>query len=139
LLALIAGVGRTSLAMARNRDLPSWLAAVHPRYRVPHHAEAALAVVVSVLVLTVDLRSVIGFSSFGVLVYYTVANLSAASQAREQRRWPRALNILGIAGCVALAATLPLASVLVGTAVFAVGVGGRFLVLRLRKDSTAAR
>src|SRR5690606_29100390 len=30
LLALIAGIGRTTLAMARNRDLPSWLAAVHP-------------------------------------------------------------------------------------------------------------
>ncbi len=46
LLALIAGIGRTSLAMARERDLPSWLAAVHPRYRVPHHAELAVAVVV---------------------------------------------------------------------------------------------
>ena len=30
LLALVAGVGRTSLAMARERDLPGWLAAVHP-------------------------------------------------------------------------------------------------------------
>jgi APA family basic amino acid/polyamine antiporter len=42
--------------MARHRDLPIWLAAVHPCYRVPHHAETALAVVVSVLALTVDLR-----------------------------------------------------------------------------------
>jgi len=55
LLALIAGIGRTSLAMARNRDLPAWLGAVHPRYRVPHHAEVALAVVVSGLVLVADL------------------------------------------------------------------------------------
>ena len=47
LLALIAGVGRTSLAMARQGDLPRWLAAVHPRYRVPHRAEIALAVIVS--------------------------------------------------------------------------------------------
>ncbi|WP_410657966.1 APC family permease [Amycolatopsis sp. lyj-112] len=132
LLALFAGIGRTSLAMARNRDLPSWLAAVHPRYRVPHHAEAALAVVVSVLVLTTDLRSVIGFSSFGVLVYYLIANLSAASQPREQRRWPRTLNVLGAAGCVALAATLPPASVIGGSVMFAIGLGGRFLVVRSR-------
>ena len=47
LLALIAGIGRTGLAMARHRDLPRWLAAVHPRYRVPHRAEIALAVVVA--------------------------------------------------------------------------------------------
>ncbi len=39
LLALIAGLGRTGLAMARERDLPGWLDAVHPRFRVPHRAE----------------------------------------------------------------------------------------------------
>lgn len=61
LLALIAGIGRTSLAMARHGDLPAWLAAVHPRYQVPHHAELALAAVVSVLVLAIDLRGAIGF------------------------------------------------------------------------------
>jgi len=72
LLALIAGIGRTSLAMARHHDLPGWLAAVHPRYQVPQHAEVALAGIVIALVLAVDLRSVIGFSSFGVLVYYAV-------------------------------------------------------------------
>jgi APA family basic amino acid/polyamine antiporter len=47
LLALVAGIGRTSLAMARHRDLPGWLAAVHPRHQVPHSAEIALAVVVA--------------------------------------------------------------------------------------------
>jgi APA family basic amino acid/polyamine antiporter len=138
LLALIAGVGRTSLAMARHRDLPAWLAAVHPRYRVPHHAEAALAVIVSVLVLSTDLRSVIGFSSFGVLVYYAVANISAATQPAGQRRWPRQLNGLGLVGCVVLAATLPLTSVLTGVAMFAVGLAGRFLLLRLRKSANTA-
>lgn len=135
LLALIAGVGRTSLAMARHRDLPTWLAAVHPRYRVPHHAEAALAVVVSVLVLTTDLRAVIGFSSFGVLVYYLIANVSAASQPPEQRRWPRPLNGLGAAGCVALVSTLPLESVIAGLMMFAIGLIGRFLVLSRRQHS----
>ena len=68
LLALIAGIGRTGLAMARSGDLPHWLASVHPRFRVPHHAEVALALVVCVLVLTVDLRGAIGYSSFCVIV-----------------------------------------------------------------------
>jgi APA family basic amino acid/polyamine antiporter len=132
LLALIAGVGRTSLAMARHKDLPHWLASVHPRHQVPHHAEAALAVVVSTLVLTTDLRSVIGFSSFGVLVYYLVANLSAARQPPEQRRWPRTLNIIGAAGCVVLVGTLPLASAVAGLAMFVIGLLGRVVVLRVR-------
>ena len=69
LLALLAGVGRTTLAMARNRDLPGRLAVVHPEHAVPHVAQLAIAGVVVVLVATVDLRGMIGFSSFGVLLY----------------------------------------------------------------------
>jgi APA family basic amino acid/polyamine antiporter len=119
LLALIAGVGRTTLAMARNRDLPTWLAAVHPRYQVPHHAELALAAVVGVLVLTTDLRGVIGFSSFGVLLYYAIANASAFTQPADQRRWPRAVNVLGLTGCVVLAVTLPWTSAVAAAALLA--------------------
>ncbi len=122
LLALLAGVGRTSLAMAREGDLPHWLAAVHPRYRVPHHAEVALAVVVCVLVLGVDLRGAIGFSSFGVLLYYLVANLAAWTQPREHRRFARAWQVVGAVGCTVLVVTLPATAVLVGAAVLVVGV-----------------
>ncbi len=86
LLALVAGLGRTVLAMARHRDLPAWLAAVHPRYRVPHHAEIALSVVVCILVTTDDLRGVIGFSSFGVLIYYAIANAAAYTLPGTRRR-----------------------------------------------------
>ena len=132
LLALIAGVGRTGLAMARHRDLPGWLAAVHPRYRVPHRAEMALAVVVSILVATVDLRGVIGFSSFGVLIYYVIANAAAFTQPAGQRRWPRWLNVLGAVGSLTLVVTLPWQSALAGTALFAVGLAGRAAVLAAR-------
>ena len=125
LLALITGVGRTILAMARHHDLPPWLAAVHPRYHVPHHAEIALAVTVSVLVLITDLRGVIAFSSFGVLLYYGIANAAAFTQPPDQRRWPRGLQILGLVGCLVLAATLPWTSVLIGSAVLTFGLVAR--------------
>jgi APA family basic amino acid/polyamine antiporter len=123
--------------MARHRDLPGRLAAVHPRYRVPHHAEIALAVVVGVLAATVDLRGVIGFSSFGVLVYYAIANASAFTQPAADRRWPRWLNVLGAAGCLTLVATLPWRSVLAGVAMFAVGLTGRWLIRRRRTPAAA--
>jgi APA family basic amino acid/polyamine antiporter len=132
LLALIAGVGRTTLAMARHSDLPGWLASVHPRYRVPDHAEVAVALVVVVLVLTTDLRNAIGFSSFGVLLYYAVANASAYTQTPERRRWPRALNVAGLAGCLVLVATLPWSALVAGAAVIVVGVVGRGVARRLR-------
>ena len=92
LLALIAGVGRTTLAMARNADLPRWLASVHPRYLVPDHAEIALAVAIGLLVLTTDLRGAIGFSSFGVLIYYADRQRGGLHPGGCQRRWPRFLN-----------------------------------------------
>jgi APA family basic amino acid/polyamine antiporter len=128
LLALITGIGRTTLAMARNHDLPAWLAAVHPRHHVPHRAEIALGIVVCALVLALNLRAAIGFSSFGVLVYYAIANASAYTLPRQQRRMPRGLTVLGIVGCLALAATLPRASVVAGLAVFAIGLAGRALL-----------
>jgi APA family basic amino acid/polyamine antiporter len=125
LLALIAGIGRTGLAMARNGDLPRRLAAVDPRHHVPHYAELAVAAAVSVLVLTTDLRGAIGFSSFGVLTYYAIANAAAFTQTPDQRRWPRRLNVFGFVACVVLVVTLPASSVLVGAGVLAVGLAGR--------------
>jgi APA family basic amino acid/polyamine antiporter len=133
LLALVAGVGRTTLAMAREGDLPRALAAVHPRYAVPHVAELALGVVVVALVLLTDLRGVIGFSSFGVLTYYAVANASALTQTPEHRRYPRAVAVLGLVGCLVLAWAVPLPSLVAGAAVLAVGVLGRLVVVRVRR------
>ncbi|MGV8969279.1 MAG: APC family permease [Microbacteriaceae bacterium] len=131
LLALIAGVGRTSLAMARNGDLPQWLAAVHPRFAVPHRAEVALAVVVSVVVIAGDVRGAIGFSSFGVLLYYFITNVAAFTQGKADRLYARAVHVVGAAGCVILVATLPVLSSLAGLGVLCVGVALR-LVSRLR-------
>jgi basic amino acid/polyamine antiporter, APA family len=133
LLAMIAGIGRTSLAMARNRDIPSWFAAVHPRFRVPYRAELALGLVVCVLVAATDLRSAIGFSSFGVLLYYLVANVSAWTQSAPDRRYPRALTIVGAVGCIALVATLPPTSIVAGVIVVLAGVGYRMARLRLAR------
>jgi APA family basic amino acid/polyamine antiporter len=129
LLALIAGLGRTGLAMARGGDLPRWLDAVHPRFRVPHRAELSVAAIVVVLVLTTDLRGAIGFSSFGVLLYYFVANASAYSQNTAARRFPRWVQLLGCTGCLVLVAALPWGAVTAGLIVFAVGVAIRWLRL----------
>ncbi|KHK98325.1 transporter [Microbacterium mangrovi] len=131
LLALIAGVGRTGLAMARNDDLPRWLAAVHPRYQVPHRAELTVAAIVSVLILTVDLRAAIGFSSFGVLLYYLVANIAAYRQDAEHRRFPQPLQVIGAAGCILLVATLPWGSIAGGIVVLVIGAAYRAIRLRV--------
>ena len=134
LLALILGVSRTTLAMARDRHLPHALAAVHPRFQVPHRAELAVGAVVAVLAATVDVRGAIGFSSFGVLAYYAVANASAWTL--DSAPGKRALPALGLLGCLVLAFALPATSVMVGAGVLAVGAaayGVRLRVTRLTR------
>jgi APA family basic amino acid/polyamine antiporter len=123
LLALIAGVGRTTLAMARRRDLPGFLDAVHPRSRVPHRAEIAVALAVVALVSWGDLRGAIGFSSFTVLVYYAIANASALTLGREPGRLlpVRVVAVVGLVGCLVLAVLLPWRATVAGLAVLAVG------------------
>lgn len=122
LLALILGVSRTTLAMARDRYLPPVLAAVHPRFGVPHRAELVVGVVVAIVAATTDIRGAIGFSSFAVLVYYAVANAAAWTLSAGEHRPPRLVPIIGLAGCVIVAFALPLSSILAGLAVFAVGI-----------------
>ncbi|WP_428936422.1 APC family permease [Streptomyces sp. ACT015] len=121
LLALLLGVSRTTLAMARDRHLPHALAAVHPRSRVPRRAELAVGAVVALLAATADVRGAIGFSSFGVLAYYAVACASAWTLTPGEGRPPRWVPLVGLAGCSALALALPAVSVMSGAAVLALG------------------
>ncbi len=115
LLALLLGVSRTTLAMARDRYLPQRLSAVHPRFKVPHRAELAVGAVVASVAAFADVRGAIGFSSFAVLVYYAVANASAWTLGH------RVVPTVGLAGCLALAFALPLSSVLTAAAVLVIG------------------
>ena len=136
LLGLIAGIGRTSLAMAREGDLPRPLASVGRRFGTPWVAELAVGLVVLVLVLTLDLRNAIGFSSFGVLLYYFVANLAALTQPATDRRYPRWLQVLGLVGCAVLAVTLPWQAAAAGAAVVLVGVALRAITRAARTPAT---
>ncbi|MQY16481.1 putative transporter [Streptomyces sp. RB5] len=117
LLGLILGISRTTLAMARDGHLPRALSAVHPRFAVPHRAEVTVGVVVAVVAAFGDVRGAIGFSSFGVLVYYAVANASAWTLTPAEGRPARWVPVLGFAGCLLLAFALPWVSVVAGVGV----------------------
>ena len=122
LLALLTGIGRTTLAMAREQDLPRFLAKVDERWQVPRRAEITIALIIVGIVVIADLRDAIGFSSFGVLLYYLIANAAAFRQQAAARRYPRALQVIGALGCLLLVNTLPVVASAIGTAVVLVGV-----------------
>ena len=77
LLNLIPGVSRTTLAMARNREVPGWFAHIDEKRSLPLRAELTVAAVVVALVLTIDITSSIAVSGVAVLTYYAVTNAAA--------------------------------------------------------------
>lgn len=137
LVSLIAGIGRTTLAMARNDDVPRWFSSVHARFHTPHRAEITLGLAVSAVVLLTDVPQAIGFSSFGVLLYYFIANVSSFTQSKEHRRYPRWFAIAGAAGCLLLVVALPISSILWGVVVL--GVGLIYRVIRRALIARSAR
>jgi basic amino acid/polyamine antiporter, APA family len=133
LLALILGVSRTTLAMARDGHLPASLAAVHPRSQVPRHAEVVVGLVVAVVAATVDVRSAIGFSSFGVLIYYAIANASALTLLPVQAWAKQSVPLVGLFGCLLVAFSLPHTAVAWGLVVMFLGTLAYTRVRRQRE------
>ena len=136
LLALIAGVGRTTLAMARHGDLPGWLAAVHPRYRVPHRAEIALGRSWSASWCSPSTCAARSASRPSACCSTTPSPTPPRSPSRADAAplAPLAATCSARPAASMLVATLPWQAVLAGVVMFAVGLAGRVAVL-----ATAAR
>jgi APA family basic amino acid/polyamine antiporter len=109
MVALMAGVGRTAMAMARESDLPVLLATLG-KAGAPQRAEAVGAAASIALVWWGDLGFALAMSSVAVLVYYAVANAAAYKAARRDDDgalgMPRVIASLGFALCVLLALSL---------------------------------
>ncbi len=129
LLGILAGLSRTSLAMARDRELPGVLSRVSARHGSPVHAELTVAVIASAAVLLLDPAWLVGFSATCVLVYYAIAHIAALRQPRAERWLHRGVQLVGCAGCLALAFTLPWQGVVLAAAVLGAGCAARGLRL----------
>ena len=60
------------------------------------------------------------------------ANAAALTQDGTHRRYPRALAVVGLVGCLALAVAGPTGSLVAGAVVLVVAVLGRLVVVRRR-------
>ena len=107
LLSVLAGLSRTSMAMARDGELPGRLAGISERTATPVVAELAVAVVGIAAVLLLDPARLVGVSACAVLGYYGVAHLAAIARARRLGSAPPVLAALGLLGCAALALSTP--------------------------------
>lgn len=122
LAGILAALSRTSLAMARERDLPGALGLISGRTHAPIVAEATFAILAIVGVLVLDPARLVGFSACAVLVYYAIAHLSALRQPAGERWLPRVVQVVGLVGCLTLAFTLPWQAIVYAAGVLAVGM-----------------
>ncbi|HYN39770.1 MAG TPA: ethanolamine permease [Rhodospirillales bacterium] len=70
---IIIGYSRQMFALARAGYLPSFLAAIHPRFRTPHWALVAGGVIGIVAILSGRTAELITMSAFGALVLYVIS------------------------------------------------------------------
>ena len=108
LLALILGVSRTTLAMARDRHLPPRSGRRPPALRVPHRAELAVGAVVARAgraTRTCAARSASPPSACWSTTPIANASAWTLTPPRAVRR--ASIPVLGLAGCLALAFALP--------------------------------
>jgi len=125
LIGILAGLSRTSLAMARHRDLPAYLDRISVRTNTPVAAEITIAIIAVLAVVFLDPTALVGFSSCAVLIYYAIAHASAFRQPAGERWLHRWVQVGGILGCLLLAFTLPLPGVLATLAWLLVGLALR--------------
>jgi len=131
LVGVLAGLSRTGLAMARDRELPPVLARIDERTATPVVSDVSVAVVAVIAVLLFEPAQVIGVSACAVLGYYAIAHL-AALRAGRSLGLPRVIPIAGLVGCLLVAGATPWPALLGVAAVLVAGIGVRSLVRRSR-------
>ena len=123
-------VTRVALAMGKEHELPAWLGVIHGRFRSPHHAVMVLGLICTALALFVNLRSVLAVANVFTLVWYSIVLCDALLLPKDQRLvWPF-VSWLGLAGCLALFASLPVWALVTAGTALAVLTLARWLMLR---------
>jgi len=125
LLTSILGVSRMAYAMAKRKDIPEALSKLHPKHNTPYYSIWISGALMALLVLIIDLSKVVAISTFALLFYYSVANISALRLTPEKRLYPRFIPIFGTGSCLALLVFIFFASPkawMIGSAVLMAGL-----------------
>ncbi len=124
LLTNLIGLSRVSFAMARNGQLPSFIAKVHSRFGTPYVSILFMGALMATLAFVSDLKQTAAITSFSILSTHVVLNYSAI---RLRKKTPKLKTFkaplyplipsLGIVSCIILMFSLPEASWIVAAVV----------------------
>jgi APA family basic amino acid/polyamine antiporter len=87
------GVSRVGYSLATNRQIPSAVGRLHPRWGTPYVIMGGAAVAAAALVVPTDLELLIGIYAFGALLSFTIAHLSVIVLRFREPRRPRGYKV----------------------------------------------
>ena len=123
------GVSRVGYSLATNRQIPSAVGRLHPRWGTPYVIMGLAALAAAALVLPTDLELLIGIYAFGALLSFTIAHVSIIVLRFRDPKRPRGYKVpfsVRIAG-----GSVPIPAVLGALLSFA----GWIAVLALHQDA----
>lgn len=127
LLSQLLGISRMIFAMSRRRDLPGVFDHVHPKYGIPDRGIFVAGFVATLVAMFGTFEAIVAAAAFTILLYYSIANLAALRMREEDKLFPNWIPVMGLISCLFLAFTLPLAVIVNGLGILAVGFMWRWI------------
>lgn len=105
-LALMPGISRIYVAMARDGILPGALSTIHKKFNSAYISELIVFITVVVGIYQLNVIDSIKLSSFFILIYYSITNLSVIKLKKNQRIYSVLVAYYGIFMCIVFASSL---------------------------------
>jgi len=105
-LALMPGISRIYVAMARDGILPGALSTIHKKFNSAYISELIVFITVVVGIYQLNVIDSIKLSSFFILIYYSITNLSVIKLKKNQRIYSVVVAYYGIFMCIIFASSL---------------------------------
>ncbi|MBX2939804.1 MAG: amino acid permease [Ferruginibacter sp.] len=131
LLSQILGISRMMLAMGRRNDLPPIFQKVHQTYHVPHWGIIWTGFIIMLLTITGTFEFIVRAATFTILLYYSITNVAALKQQKQDQKYGRLIPVLGLIGCLVMSVSLPFNVIITGAGLLLIGFICRFILHRL--------
>ena len=102
LLALLPGISRVLVAMARDKKIPSLFMTIHPKQNSAYVADIFVGFIVVVGILNFDVLSAVKLSAIFILIYYSITNLCVIRLEKSKRIFPIYISSYGLLLCFIL-------------------------------------
>jgi len=89
--------------MSREKDLPLFLEKLDLRFGTPYLAIVIPGIIMVLLIFFSNLTQIVAASTLASLIYYGIGNYSALKLNTKDRLYPRAVPLIGLLFCAALA------------------------------------